>query len=116
MDCKVVNSVLKFADDSKLYGPVSSSVEIDSLRQDLKTLCDWSEDWLMLFNIDKCKVVHFGTNNPLCTYSMNNNVLSVVEEEKDLGIIVQNNLKVSSQCVQVVKTANKILGVIQEDL
>ena len=67
----------------------------------------------MLFNVEKCKVIHFGANNPKCSYSLNNVVLGVVKEERDLEIIVQSNLKVSSQCVKVVKTANKILGMIK---
>jgi hypothetical protein len=25
---------------------------------DLHKLCKWSEEWLMLFNVDKCKVQH----------------------------------------------------------
>ena len=68
LDSKTVNKLLKFADDSKLFGPVSSVTETDSIRLDLKTLCDWSEDWLMIFNVEKCKVVHFGFNNPKCIY------------------------------------------------
>jgi len=32
------------------------------LRSDLRRLYEWSNDWLMLFNIDKCKVLHFGSN------------------------------------------------------
>ena len=39
-------------------------------------------------------------------------VLNEVEEEKDLGVIVQNNLQVSEQCSKVVKTANCVLGMI----
>src|SRR5437867_97671 len=64
----------------------------------------------MLFNVDKCKVMHFSANNTKEPYSINNTVLNDVEEEKDLGVIVQNNLKVSQQCSKVVKTANRVLG------
>ena len=35
------------------------------------------------------------------------------EEERDLGVIVQSNLKVSAQCAKVVKTRKKILGLIK---
>ena len=57
--------------------------------------------------------MHFGKDNLSCDYSMNDQNLSVVLEEKDLGIIIQNDLKVSSQCAKVVKAANKILGMIK---
>src|SRR6267154_1675724 len=82
------------------------------LKDDLKSLYQWSEDWQMLFNVDKCKVMHFGANNSKETYSINNTILKEVQEEKDLGVIVQNNLKVSEQCSKVVKTANRVLGMI----
>ena len=47
-------------------------------------------------------------------YSLNGVILGAVDEEGDLGIIVQSNLKVSAQRVKVVKTANKILGMIKQ--
>jgi len=52
------NKILKFADDTKLYRTVNSLEAIDSLRADLHNLALWSADWQMLFNIDKCKVIH----------------------------------------------------------
>ena len=57
------------------------------LKDDLKSLCQWSEDWQMLFNVVKCKVMHFGANNSKETYSINNTVLKEVEDEKDVGVI-----------------------------
>ena len=57
--------------------------------------------------------MHFGANNAKENYSINNTILEVVEEEKDLGVIVQNNLKVSEQCSKVVKTANRVLAMIR---
>jgi len=112
MDESIINQLLKFADDTKLFGCVSSQEGVDLLRNDLRSLIQWSEDWQMLFNVEKCKVMHFGANNTKENYSINNTVLSVVKEEKDLGVIIQNDLKVSEQCSKAVKTANRILGMI----
>ena len=67
----------------------------------------------MLFNADKCRVMHFGAGNKGVTYSVNNHDLEVVDEEKDLGILIQSNLKVSAQCSKVIKRANIILGMIK---
>ena len=33
------------------------------LRADLGKVYNWSEDWQMLFNFDKCKIIHFGNKN-----------------------------------------------------
>jgi hypothetical protein len=113
MDQAVCSKLLKFADDAKLFRCVSDPGSVDVLRDDLKSLCHWSEDWQMVFNVDKCKVMHFGAHNAKETYSINNNVLADVIEERDLGVIIQDNLKVSEQCSKVVKTANCILGMIR---
>jgi len=63
IDDSVCNSLLKFADDTKVFSIVSDINDVNKLQYDLKNLCKWSEDWLMLFNVDKCKVMHFGNNN-----------------------------------------------------
>ena len=41
----------------KIVGVVSSPEGVKHLRQDLVDLYRWSNDWLMLFNTDKCKVM-----------------------------------------------------------
>jgi hypothetical protein len=43
----------------------------------------------MLFNVDKCRVMHFGYNNSKSTYEMNGKDLEEISEERDLGVIVQ---------------------------
>ena len=42
----------------------------------------------MLFNLDKCKDMHLGFNNPHVYYFMDASQIQEVHEEKDLGIIV----------------------------
>ena len=44
---------------------------------------------------------------------MNGIILNEVSDERDLGVIVQNNLKCSKQCAKVVNTANRIIGMIK---
>ena len=33
------------------------------LNKDLQKLIEWSQDWQMQFNIDKCAVMHMGRKN-----------------------------------------------------
>ena len=56
--------------------------------------------------------MHFGKNNCECQYSLGGKVLDDVQEERDLGVIVSADLKVSQQCAKVVKTASRVLGMI----
>ena len=37
----------------------------------------------------------------------------MIDEERDLGVLVSGDLKVESQCVKASKVANKILGLIK---
>ena len=67
----------------------------------------------MLFNTDKCKIMHIGNNNTKALYEMNGITLEEVTEERDLGVIIQNNLKWDKQCAKSVGTANRILGMIK---
>jgi len=70
----------------------------------------------MLFNIDKCKVLHFGSNNAKYDYMLGDQVVDSVSIERHLGVLIQDNLKVSEQCTKVVKTCNRILGMIKRSL
>ena len=63
-------------------------------------------------NAAQCKMMHFGFNNTRHTYTMNNKELQTVSEEKDLGVIIQDNLKVDKQVAASVANANKMLGMI----
>lgn len=83
---KNIKSVFKlFADDVKLVGDANDS---EVIKQDLELLSNWESDWCMKFNPEKCTVVHIGKNNGKRSYSFGGNELKVVEEEKDLGVLL----------------------------
>jgi len=42
LDCKLKNSVLKFADDTKLFGAADSTSCAKLLQENLNTLCTWA--------------------------------------------------------------------------
>jgi len=63
------------------------------MRADLRNLAAWSKQWQMLFNAEKCKVVHLGYNNPKVNSVVDATQLQVVSEERDLGIIVSDDIK-----------------------
>ena len=56
-DC-VAGKILKFADDTKIYHTVYSDEDVSDLQSDLCNLVEWSNEWQMLFNADKCRVMH----------------------------------------------------------
>ena len=113
IDESVCCKLLKFADDTKLFAVVATQADIERLQHDLFSICNWSNEWLMLFNTDKCKVMHLGLKNCRADYTMNGTQLVESSEERDLGILVENDMKWSKQCAKVVTSANRMLGMIK---
>ena len=56
--------------------------------------------------------MQFGFNNKEIDYILRNQRLSAVEEERDLGVIVDKSLKSSRQCAKAAAAANAVLGMI----
>ena len=67
----------------------------------------------MEFNVDKCKIMHLGHNNPKTTYSMGGSNLEETEEERDLGVLIDNKLDFGKHIRTIVGKANRVLGMIR---
>jgi len=109
LDTGVMNWLLKFVDDTKIFSKVNTASDGLKLQKDLQKLVEWSVAWQMQFNVNKCKAMHNGKKNIGYENSMNGAVLEVVETEKDLGIMISHDLKTSNQCMRAYANANKIL-------
>ena len=60
----------------------------------------------------KCEVMHVGKKNKEYSYQMNGQQLATTEEFKDLGVIMNKNLKPAAQCAKAAQTARTVLGQI----
>ena len=109
----ICGNILKFADDTKLFCKVGSDINCAELRADLRKLYNWSEDWEMLFNLDKFKILHIGYKTHNNVFLLEGQVLEPVDEEKDSGVMIRKDLMACSQCVNIVKAVNQILGMIK---
>ena len=112
IDEGVTGIISKFADDTKIANTVASNSQIKELQNNLDRLSEWGQTWQMSFNVDKCKVLHIGYRNEKANYTLNGTQLKSVDREVDLGVTISSNLKPSQQCSEVVKKANKIIGLI----
>ena len=96
----ITSNVKMFADDTKFY----NSAHLNHLiQEDLNCVLQWSNEWLLPFNIEKCKVLHHGKVNPKNDYMMN--YISVLSDSsiKDLGITFQDTLTFDEHITQSVK-------------
>ena len=101
-----------FADDAKIYKGIEM-VE-NTIQQDLDEMFAWSQKWQLPFNQTKCKSMHLGKNNPKTKYMMSEHMLCESNEEKDLGVIIDNTLKFHIQTATSIKKANSILGLVKK--
>ena len=55
-----------YADDSKILVKVRKNNELEDtnkMQNDIDTILDLTNTWLMRLNIEKCKVMHIGKKN-----------------------------------------------------
>lgn len=112
------NHTRLFADDTKLFGKVSQADNLSSsLQEDIDAFVEWAERWGMKFHPEKCKVLHFGKENPNKTYHMRvgSNLVDLRNDssEKDLGIVTDTKLSFSQHVAEISAKANQKLGVIK---
>ena len=111
-----------YADDTKLLArlrPGYLKEDASLLQQDIDRVHAWTETWLMRLNLDKCKLMHIGKNNPETTYTLKNYnnedtfPIKVTNSERDLGVQITNNLKFSEQVNIATSKAFKMLGLLK---
>ena len=99
-----------FADDTKQVHPVDSREDADRLQAEIDKLYEWSIKWSMKFNSSKCAVMHIGRRNECHSYTLGTSSLATTKAERDVGVIIQDNLKFDQQVKKVVNTCNRIIG------
>ena len=108
-----------FADDAKCrFSAIETRNDQHELQEDLFDSCEWGKDWLLEHNIKKCKCIQYGNVKYEFEYKMtnkDNEVISITNEseEKDLGIMFEENLKCHKHITMTVKRANKLVGLIK---
>ena len=116
LDDSITSNILKFADDTKLFRKVNTDGDKQHLQNDLDRLVKWSEKWQMLFNFGKCKCLHTGHGNLNVNYKMGDTALGTTVKEKDLGVTISADMKVSEQCGNAASKGNQILGLIRRNI
>ena len=107
---------MTFADDTKLFRKANEIGDKQKLQDDIDKLVKWSETWQMLFNFGKCKYLHTGPGNTGLNFAMGGTILSKTVKEKDLGVTMNANMKVSEQCRIAASKDNQVLGMTRRNI
>ena len=120
-DCVKCDAKL-FADDTKIFTRSDIKENREQLQRDLDALHNWSNDWQLRFHPEKCCVMRLGNKDENVTYTMKGTddkgeekvyTLKESKEEKDLGVIVDNELDFKKHVATVTSKANRTLGIIR---
>lgn len=110
-------SIKMFADDTKMWSVLRSEEDSRMLQEDLDRLTEWSENWQLLFNTEKCKIMHMGHKQKTEYYMQdaagNKKKLLETTKERDLGILVSQDLKPAEQCRVAASGAMSVIGMVR---
>ena len=110
-----------FADDNKIIGTIRPNL-IDTdraiVQRDIDSISIWCKEWRMQLNADKFKVMHIRKKVTSHPYSIQNSAsrsqaLEITTPEKDLGIMISNDLKPRSQVQKASSKVNMMLAVLK---
>ena len=104
---------LLYADDLKLWAPVVSEPDVDAFQAALDALHSWSVRWLLPFNYTKCCVLPIGGNQPVGVYHLGGYLLREEVIERDLGILMSPDLKMSDETKRRATAASKLFWAIR---
>ena len=116
LDFVSLNTLMElFADDSKMHRVIKSLADCLTLQNDIEAVANWCTLWCMTLNVIKCQFISFNRNiNPIIFhYNIDGTVLAKVNEIRDLGVVVGDDLTFSSHINNIVKKANQTWATVR---
>ena len=101
---------------TSIFRKVNTDGDKQHLQNNLDKLVKCSEKWQMLVHFGKCKCLNTGHGNLDINYNMGDTILGTTTTEKDLGITISADMKVSEQCCIAASKSNRILGLIRRNI
>ncbi len=111
----VVQSIMKiFADDTKVNNCVKDNKGLEELQSNIDNMAESGIKWQLPFNIWKCKSLYSGRTNGRHVYTLNGLNLEQVHQEKDLGVIIDDQLNFHKHTSAAVNKSNQILAIVKK--
>lgn len=105
-----------YADDAKLFAPITHKYDEACVQQDLDELARWCLKWRMRLNADKCFLLHYVPQNiqkNYPSYFIEGRELNRKENASDLGVMIEGNLKFHEQVAKACKKATSQTNTIR---
>ena len=108
----ITSKLRLFADDCLMYRSISSPQDSVNLQHDIDRLHQWSLDWQMKFNTDKCHLMRLTRRRKITStqYDLGGDQLTSVEEYPYLGLTFSSNMSWQNHIEKVSNKANRMLG------
>jgi len=101
-----------------IYRCIKSYEDVLRLQEDIDTLSEWADTWLMTFNLTKCE--HLTVTNkrsPInSSYKIHDHMVQQVTSTKYLGVTINHNLSWSNHITQICSKANSVLAFLRRNL
>ena len=111
------SSVKMFANDTKMYAPVPDLSACEWIQDDIDSFTGWADSRGMQYHPTKCKVLHFGKDNPNHVYEMDSDEGRVQLQsdtvEENLGIKSDVELSYEQHISGIIEIADQRLGMIK---
>lgn len=96
-----------FADDLKMYLIYTDPSQSIVLQNCINNFLNWCAENELNIAPHKCSVLHLGRNNPQSSYAIQENIISsVTNSVRDLGILIQPDLKWKSHIDECCRKAS----------
>ena len=111
---KSTQEIFLFTDDTKIFRNIKCPDDQKILQDDRNTMLQWADKWQLELHPDKC--VSMAINNKEgrnWKYNMKEIELKQSRQEKDIGVIVDDQLKFEHHMYEKIKKANNMMGLIR---
>ncbi|MPC84487.1 hypothetical protein E2C01_079226 [Portunus trituberculatus] len=104
----VANYINLFGDNAKLLRVIKTQEDCLLLEEDIHKIYEWRKNWKLEFHAKKCHVIEVrkSKRRPVWNYLMREEQIMKTKEEKDPGVVMQENLNPEKHITKIFRYTN----------